>query len=276
MKKPNMKFERSVTQGASGSPVDGAVGGIEDEEFEQRKQQWQEELDEMSEFLYIKSTEEQREEGVRQLVDTAFVDDKDGLPILKAVFDVHHFKPDEINLTVDDDDTLILEAKSVDDRDDAVFRKTMVRKINLPIFVDHKMMHCQLSDDRRILTIEMPFHLPPQKKPEGANVVPIVDGPNGCRRICLGILVGPEFTPDDIKVETGGNRLEIIAGYREDVGRYGTSTSARQIRREYRLPETIEVESVRHAITPDGRLLVEILLKNEKPIRCEVTTEEIL
>lgn len=43
------------------------------EELERRKQVWQEELDTMSEFLVIKSTEEQREEGVERLVDTAFV-----------------------------------------------------------------------------------------------------------------------------------------------------------------------------------------------------------
>ena len=43
------------------------------EELERRKQIWQEELDTMSEFLVIKSTEEQREEGVERLVDTAFV-----------------------------------------------------------------------------------------------------------------------------------------------------------------------------------------------------------
>jgi len=56
----------------------------------------QEELDQMSEFLVLKSTEEQREEGVDEPVDTAFIEDRDGMPILKASFDVHHFKPDEV------------------------------------------------------------------------------------------------------------------------------------------------------------------------------------
>ena len=57
----------------------------------------QEELDQMSEFLVLKSTEEQREEGVDEPVDTAFIEDRDGMPILKASFDVHHFKPDEVS-----------------------------------------------------------------------------------------------------------------------------------------------------------------------------------
>jgi len=50
----------------------------------------------MSEFLVLKSTEEQKEEGVDEPVDTAFIEDRDGMPILKASFDVHHFKPDEV------------------------------------------------------------------------------------------------------------------------------------------------------------------------------------
>jgi len=53
----------------------------------------------MSEFLVLKSTEEQKEEGVEEPVDTAFIEDRDGMPILKASFDVHHFKPDEVMAT---------------------------------------------------------------------------------------------------------------------------------------------------------------------------------
>ena len=56
----------------------------------------QEELDQMSEFLVLKSTEEQKDEGVETPVDTAYIEDRDGMPILKAIFDVHHFKPDEV------------------------------------------------------------------------------------------------------------------------------------------------------------------------------------
>ena len=38
----------------------------------------------MSEFLVLKSTEEQRQEGVKEPVDSAEVVDRDGLPILKV------------------------------------------------------------------------------------------------------------------------------------------------------------------------------------------------
>ena len=92
MKTPNIKFEQTGSHGASGSSADGAIGGVDDDEFQQKKQDWQDELDGMSEFLYIKSTEEQKEEGVENPVDTAYVVEKDGMPVLRAVFDVHHFK----------------------------------------------------------------------------------------------------------------------------------------------------------------------------------------
>ena len=55
----------------------------------------------MSDFLVLKSTEEQRAEGVECPVDTAFMEDQDGLPILKAVFDMRHFRPSDVKLTVE-------------------------------------------------------------------------------------------------------------------------------------------------------------------------------
>jgi len=63
----------------------------------------------MSEFLVIKSAQEQREEGVEQPVDTAYIGERDGMPVLKAVFDVHHFHTDDIELCVENDE-LTLEA----------------------------------------------------------------------------------------------------------------------------------------------------------------------
>jgi len=53
-----------------------------------------------NEFLTIKSTEQQKKEGVERLVDTAFVEEHNGKLILKAVFDVHHFKAEEVFLKV--------------------------------------------------------------------------------------------------------------------------------------------------------------------------------
>jgi len=91
----------------------------------------------MSSFLVLKSTEEQRAEGVQRLVDTAYIEDKDGMPMLKAVFDIRHFSPDDVQLNVEGDQ-LILTAQCLDDtRECSIFKKTMIRKIDLPKVTVH-------------------------------------------------------------------------------------------------------------------------------------------
>ena len=52
------------------------------------------------EFLTMKSTEQQIKEGAAQIVDTATVKEKNGRLMLVAVFDVHHFKPQDISINV--------------------------------------------------------------------------------------------------------------------------------------------------------------------------------
>lgn len=282
MKTPHIKYSRSGGRSPRGSESTAAdenrtscdLGSTEDEQFAAKKQQWQEELEGMSDFLVLKSTEEQRAEGVEQPVDTAYVEDKDGMPILKAVFDVSHFKPDDIQYNIENDQ-LTIEGTDIDDRPDAVFRKTMIRKMDLPKNVDSKLVQYSLSTDGKILTVTMPFHLPPQRRPTGPNVVPITEHPDGTRRIRLAFMIGPEFTNDDITLETNGRKLLIKAAYNEDVGQYGKQVSGRDLRREYHLPDYVDPDIVNHVLSPDGRLFVEIILKKEKRYKCEVTTEDL-
>ena len=83
-----------------------------------------------------------------------------------------------------DNNQLLLHAESFDDRDGAVFKKTMNRTVDLPQQVDFKLMHCATSDG--ILTIEMPLHLQPHKHPSGPKYVrtcgawTCVLGPSAC------------------------------------------------------------------------------------------------
>ena len=57
----------------------------------------QDETTAKSELLLIKSSEDQLlSEDAGSPVDTAYVTERDGLPILRAVFDVHYFHPDEV------------------------------------------------------------------------------------------------------------------------------------------------------------------------------------
>ena len=119
---------------------------------------------------------------------------------------------------------LTLIAQCLDDRESAVFKKTMIRKLDLPKYVDHKMIHCQLTDEG-ILHVEMPFHLPPQRRPVGPSVVPVSDE-GGSRRIRMSFMLGPDFTADDVRVERNDRTLSICAGYDAEIGLYGSQVSS--------------------------------------------------
>lgn len=228
---------------------------------------------EMRKFLVIKSTAQQRREGVERPVDTAYVENEDGRLWLRAVFDVHHFQPDEIEVKVENRQ-LQVKAQGLDDRETALFRKTMIRKIDLPENVDVDATQC-LQSEGGILTVSMPFHMPPSEhKPTGPATVPIITE-NGRRLIRLGIMIGPDFTMDDLKVEAEGQRLLIRASYDAEIGLEGAQVTRHELRKDFQLPEHIEVDEVSYELNKAGVLGVQILLKDKQLYRCNVTTEEV-
>lgn len=236
----------------------------------------QEDLDEMSEFLVLKSTETQKAEGVTHPVDTAYIDDRDGMPILKAVFDVSQFRPEDVHLDASDDQLVLIARGTDDSRECSIFRKTMIRKLDLPKYVEAKMMHCELSKDG-VLTVEMPFHLPAQRRPSGPSVVPIITDDDGRRRIRFSAHIGPDFTADDVQVELlEGNQLQMTAFYDAEIGYYGSQVTQRRLQRTFRLPQRVKVDAVHHSLSPDGFLKFEIVLVKEGPYKCDVTTEELV
>ena len=265
-KTPDLKYQAKKGSTATALP------NTEDEEFERRKQDWQSELEEMSEFLVIRSTQEQQEEGADHPIDSAFIEDRDGMPYLKAVFDVRHFRKEDISVTVEGAQ-LVMTAQNLEDRDDRTYTRTIVRKVDLPKHVDHKMMHCDVNDG--LLSIEMPFHLPPSKKPLGPNIFPIITDADGHKKIRVIVFIGPDFTSDDVTVETNGKHLSIQASYDAELGKYGRQVQQREFKREYMLPDHLDADRVDHVLGPDGRLFIDIHLKDEKPYRCTISAEEL-
>ena len=49
----------------------------------------------------------------------------------------------------------------------------------------------------------------------------------------------------------------------------------RQLRKELRLPEFANVDRVEHRLGDDGTLVVDIVLANEGPYKCHVTTQDL-
>lgn len=156
-------------------------------------------------------------------------------------------------------------------REDKTYRKKIIRKLNLPKFVDPKMMRCEMSE-QGIVTVEMPFHLPPVKKPEGPNVYPIMTDADGRRKICLAFSVGLSFTSDNITVDTDGQRLSIRASRAAIFDKYGQVTPGPDLKKEFILPDYIEVDNLSHVFT-DGKLTIDVFLKDEKET-CEEPREE--
>jgi len=92
---------------------------------------------------------------------------------------------------------LKLIAQCLDDCESALYRKTMLRTIDLPEFADVDALKYNIADDG-ILTAWMPLHLPQKSEPP-PGVVPIVVN-NGRRSIRLQFRIGSDFTMDDVKV----------------------------------------------------------------------------
>ena len=77
-------------------------------------------------------------------------------------------------------------------------------------------------------------------------------------------------------MDAQGSDLLVTASYEAELGVQGAQITQRQFRKEFRLPDHIEVDEVNYLLTKEGILLIEILLKETgEAYRCSVTTEEI-
>lgn len=68
----------------------------------------------------------------------------------------------------------------------------------------------------------------------------------------------------------------MTALYEAEIGHYGTEVTQHRLRRVFRLPDvSLEWDSVKHSLSADGRLYIEIQLKPMQPYKCDMTTEEL-
>ena len=49
----------------------------------------------------------------------------------------------------------------------------------------------------------------------------------------------------------------------------------RQLKKELKLPEFANVDRVEHRLEDDGKLVVDIVLMNEGPYKCQITTRDL-
>lgn len=78
-----------------------------------------------------------------------------------------------------------------------------------------------------------------------------------------------------VQVEAEGQRLFIRASYDAEIGLQGAQVTRHELRKDFQLPEHIEVDEVSYELNKAGVLEVQILLKDKQQYRCNVTTEEV-
>jgi len=49
----------------------------------------------------------------------------------------------------------------------------------------------------------------------------------------------------------------------------------RQLKKELKLPEFANVDRVEHRLEDDGKLVVDIVLVDESPYKCQITTQDL-
>jgi len=54
-----------------------------------------------------------------------------------------------------------------------------------------------------------------------------------------------------------------------------TQVTQRQLKKELKLPEFANVDRVEHRLEEDGKLVIDIVLTNEGPYKCHVTTQDL-
>ena len=201
------------------------------------------------------------------------VEDRNGIPVLKALFDVMQFKSEEIHVKTEGG-TLDIIAQHTEDNAAMSYTKTMKRKIEIPKQVIPELINAEVKNG--LLKIEMPLGLPlRKKKPQGAHIYPITQEPTGKRKIQVPMFIGTQFTNDDVSVKCIGRHLYInaskVAG---ETDKYGQEMGQKDFQQEYILPQHHNVENTSFTLN-EGELIVDIFLKDEKPFQCRVTVEDV-
>ncbi len=201
-----------------------------------------------------------------------FVEERNGIPVLKAVFDFTQLKPDEINVSIEGR-TFTATARHTEEKPLSRDTKTMIRKFEIPTQVIPELITTEVEDG--FLKIEMPLGLPIQnKKPPGSHIYPITQDSNGKRKIQVPLTIGTGFTNDDVSVKCIGRHLYINASHPDETGKDGQEVRPKDFEQEYILPEHHCVDYTSFTLDA-GELIVDIFLMDEKPFKSKVVVEDL-
>ncbi|PVD34023.1 hypothetical protein C0Q70_05285 [Pomacea canaliculata] len=255
-------------------------GNVE-EKMEQRRKQWDDEFERMrQEFFVLKPSEKQASTNSLANVSslkTAFETDSSGRQMFRVRFDVSEFRPEEVQVKVQEN-KLIVNARHEEKTAQTSVSREYSRQVDIPNNVNQDHMTCVLSKDG-ILTIEGPAATPALTQREtflpvknaseapssptktlgvGTPVKnPIVTDPDGSRRMRLTVDVG-EFSPEEIVVKTTERKLIVHAEHEE---RTAGRTMHKEFNKEYDLPDSVDPASITAYIGDDKQLTIEAPIK---------------
>lgn len=281
--------------------------------MEKRRKEWDDEFEKIrKDFFTLKPTDNHigngsigNHVGIDNNMDTMnsmFESDGTGQRF-KVRFDVSEFRPEEIQVKVQDN-KLFVSAKHEEKSTKASVSREYSRQVDIPNNVDQEKMQCVLSRDG-ILTVDGPTKgqilierettLPIQHQPSSTPIVtpvsptpnannqvapfskpleiatpvknPIITEPDGTRKLRLSVDVG-EFKPEEIVVKTADRKLIVHAEHEEKLsGR----TLHKEFNKEYELPESVDQSAITAYIGEEGKLFVEAPLKPQQQKRYSIT-----
>lgn len=249
--------------------------------MDKRKKEWNDDFDRMrDEFFTLKPGLADRRAssiGLDKIgaLRTVYETQPDGHQRFKVRFDVSEFKPDEIQVKVQDNRVMVY-AKHEERSASQSVSKEYSRQVDIPPNVEQEKLQCVLSRDG-ILTVDgpvitnqlmvphqvLPIQQPvqPDRTLQLATPVknPIITEPDGTRKLRLTVDAG-EFKPEEVIVKTMEKKLIVHA---EHVEKSAGKTLHKEFNKEYELPDSVDQSAITAYIGDEGKLIIEAPIKNQ-------------
>jgi len=257
--------------------------------MDRRKREWSDDFDKMrDEFFTLKPGIADRRCSTIGLdkigaLSTVYEQDSTGQQRFKVRFDVSEFKPDEIQVKVQDNKVIVY-AKHEERTGTQSVSREYSRQVDIPPNVDQDHLQCVLSRDG-ILTVDGPVNTnqlvpmqqvlpiqhtilqsvqaapPSERSLQMATPVknPIITEPDGTRKLRLTVDAG-EFRPEELVVKTMDKKLIVHA---EHVEKAAGKTLHKEFNKEYELPESVDQSAITAYIGDENKLIIEAPLKNQ-------------
>lgn len=250
--------------------------------MEKRKREWSDDFDKMrDEFFTLKPGLADRRASTIGLdkigaLRTVYETEASGQQRFKVRFDVSEFKPDEIQVKVQDNKVIVY-AKHEERNNAQTVSREYSRQVDIPPNVDQEKLQCVLSRDG-ILTVDGPVFsnqlvaqhqvLPIQQavQPDSRTLQlatpvknPIITEPDGTRKLRLTVDAG-EFRPEEVVVKTMEKKLVVHA---EHVEKTAGKTLHKEFNKEYELPDSVDQTAITAYIGDEGKLIIEAPIKNQ-------------